>query len=212
MTRTSVSIAAAVAAAIAIAAGAVAAQGASQDKRHHARIDANGDGVVDRSEAAAHPRLAQRFDQLDRNGDGRLDATELGQWKGKRAKGGRGGMGMHGGIARLDADGDGRISRVEVAGKARLAEKFDEIDANRDGYIVRAEMQAWHERMRPQREAARAERFGKMFAEADLNGDGRLSRVEVTEKLPRLAERFEWLDSNGDGFLDRSEMQTGKRR
>jgi len=40
--------------------------------------DANGDGLISRSEAdAALPRLAKRFDALDRNHDGQLSADEL---------------------------------------------------------------------------------------------------------------------------------------
>lgn len=180
-------------------------------------LDSNNDGVIDRNEAAKMPRLAERFDQLDRNRDGRLDRSELPRHQGKGKRGG------HGGLARLDADKDGRISRAELqqaaaaatataSGKtwnpaSRLLENFAAIDSNRDGYLVRSELAAWHERMRPQREAERSARFNAMFDAADLNRDGRLSRVEVTEKMPRLAERFDWLDDNNDGFLSREELR-----
>ena len=40
------------------------------------KLDANNDGAIDRAEAAKHPRLAERFDQLDANKDGRLSADE----------------------------------------------------------------------------------------------------------------------------------------
>ena len=50
------------------------------------------------------------------------------------------------------------------------------------------------------------------FAEADLNRDGRLSRIEVDEKMPRLGARFAWLDENRDGFLSRAELQPAPRR
>lgn len=170
----------------------------------------------------------------------------------------RGGHAMRGGIERMDADGDGRVSRAEFdaaraareealaariaerektgAGEAprrargdrhdrparggmehgprmaRMAFDFDAIDANRDGYIVRAEVMAHRERMRGQMQARRAERFAEAFAAADLNKDGRLSRVEVDEKMPRLSTRFAWMDDNRDGFLDRKELEGGKRR
>ena len=50
------------------------------------------------------------------------------------------------------------------------------------------------------------------FAEADLNKDGKLSRIEVDEKMPRLAKRFAWMDDNRDGFLSRAELQPPTRR
>src|SRR5690606_16805012 len=80
------------------------------------------------------------------------------------------------GIAGLDADGDGRISRDEVAGKGRmsgmLAKNFDAIDANRDGHIVRTELRAWHERPKPGREADPARRVQQRYAAARLKRYG----------------------------------------
>lgn len=136
------------------------------------------------------------------------------------------GMRHHGGLERLDTDNDGRISRSEFAtGQAAKAKRkaahpqragqpqrapidFAAIDSNRDGYLVRTELRAHHERMRPQHEAARKARFDAKFAEADLNNDGKLSRVEVEEKMPRMADRFAWMDDNRDGFLSRAELQS----
>lgn len=187
-------------------------------------LDTNHDGAIDRSEAAAHPRMAQAFDRLDRDHDGRITAAERPQHMGKR-----GGHRGHGGIERMDADHDGRISRAEFDAMrarrdARMQQQparagvpkhapmdFAAVDANRDGYLVRTELRAWHERMRPQREAERKARFDARFNEADLNHDGRLGRVEVQEKMPRLAERFAWMDDNRDGFLSRAELQPERR-
>ena len=134
----------------------------------------------------------------------------------------------HGGLERLDADNDGRISRSEFAtGQAEIAKRkaahpqradkpqrapldFAAIDSNGDGYLVRTELRAHHERMRPQHEAARKARFEAKFAEADLNRDGKLSRVEVGEKMPRMADRFAWMDDNRDGFLSQAELQSSR--
>ena len=141
--------------------------------------------------------------------------------------------GMHGGLERLDTDNDGRISRAEFdAGQkqrdawraqhperaARIEQRkheaptFAALDANRDGYIVRSETTAYRERMRPQRDAERRARFDARFKEADLNRDGKLGRVEVQEKMPRMADRFAWLDDNRDGFLSRAELEAGHQR
>ena len=205
-----------------LATSAFAQQGAQAKPERAARmnIDSNGDGVIDRAEAAKFPRLAARFDQLDRNGDGRLDANERPR-RGAHGRHGRG-DGRHGraaGPERLDSNGDGRLSREEVAagrggrgGSNRLVEHFDAIDGNRDGHIDRAELRNWHERQRPQREAEMRKRFDERFAAADLNRDGKLSRVEVDEKMPRLTARFAWMDENRDGFLSREELQPRRGR
>jgi Ca2+-binding EF-hand superfamily protein len=124
--------------------------------------------------------------------------------------------GFDGGIARLDANADGRIARTEIAqieaaGQGRFAKHlgkdFAAIDANRDGFIVRTELQAWHERMKPQRMAKMQQRFDQRFVAADLNRDGKLSKVEAAEKMPRLQQRFAWMDDNRDGFLSRAELR-----
>ncbi len=39
--------------------------------------DANGDGLLDKEEAKAFPRLAKRFDQIDTDKDGKLSPAEL---------------------------------------------------------------------------------------------------------------------------------------
>ena len=205
--------------------------------RARVQLDANGDGAIDRGEAAKAPRMAERFDQLDRNKDGRLTRDERGhgvRHPGGKRHGGmhRGGM-HHEGMQRLDTDKDGRISRAEFAKmetrmaerKARHAEHggkagtkkghrahmdFAAIDGNRDGYITRPELRAHHERMRPQHEAERKARFEQKFAAADANMDGKLGRVEAEQAMPRIGERFNWMDDNRDGFLDRNELASGR--
>lgn len=194
-----------------------------------AKLDANGDGSIDRTEAAASTRLAGKFDQLDRNRDGRLGVDERPQRGEHGRRGHRGGPDGRG-TERLDQDGDGRISRAEFdAGKAareaRMRERgvdtarkarpefdFAAADANRDGHLVRSELRAYNERMRPQREAEFARRSAERFAAADLNKDGKLSRLEIGEKLPRAERSFAWMDENRDGFLSREELQSPRRR
>ncbi|MFL6591255.1 MAG: EF-hand domain-containing protein [Luteimonas sp.] len=131
----------------------------------------------------------------------------------------------HHGIENMDADHDGRVSRAEFdAGIARHASHqtqgrsasrglpdFAAIDRNHDGYVVASEVRAYREQVRPQREAEHRARFEAHFAQTDLNHDGRLGRVEVSEKSPRLERRFAWLDENRDGFLSRAEVQAARR-
>ncbi len=131
------------------------------------RMDANNDGVVDRQEAAAHPRLAQRFDELDKNKDGKLQREEMPQPRhGARHGGGRH-AGMHGqrdgGFMRgMDTDHDGRISAAEYQAN------FARLDVNKDGYIDQADRQARAEQRR-----------AEWFAKADTNKDGKLSPAEL---------------------------------
>ena len=112
----------AVAVAVAMASTLAVAQTAAPAGANAAsRIDVNGDGLIDRAEAAKMPRLAEKFDQLDTDKDGKLSASERPQR----------GQGMHGGrkhgdrLQALDADKDGRISRTEAqAGKGGFAQRF----------------------------------------------------------------------------------------
>ena len=45
-----------------------------------ASLDANGDGYIDRNEAAAHPLLADEFKALDTKHRGRLERSDLAGW------------------------------------------------------------------------------------------------------------------------------------
>jgi Ca2+-binding EF-hand superfamily protein len=135
------------------------------------KLDANGDGVIDRAEAAKAPRLAQQFDQLDKNHDGKLSADERprmprGPRDGRGGPGGPGG-GMHDRMMQLDTDHDGRVSRAEAAAKPDLAQRFDKLDANHDGFLDRSDFQAHMQQKRDE-----------CFAKADADKDGKLSRAE----------------------------------
>ena len=111
-----------------------AATDGSAPSRGSRALDQNGDGVISREEAAAHPRLAQSFDRLDANQDGSLSREEL--RAGHRS-------GHHGRRASLDTNGDGSISREEAKTAPRLAERFDSIDADKNGALTRDEMASW---------------------------------------------------------------------
>lgn len=219
----------ALATAAALASSFAVAQTAPAGIKAAPRIDANGDGVIDRAEAAKVPRLAARFDQLDTDKDGRLSASERPQrMHGKR--GGRGGDRLQA----LDTDKDGRISRSEAnAGNAGFAARFTEMDANKDGYLDRSDREL---RMRKERAA--------FFTGADANRDGRLSRDEFAieqgargaerraqfaqraeaagkmpkvrpvpteaEQLQRAGKAFDRMDTNKDGTVTRAEFDAAK--
>ena len=200
-----------VAALAAVGAGSALAATQVGDTGRAARpqLDANNDGAIDRTEAAAHPRLAAKFDQLDANKDGKLDASER-----PHRKGGRGGHRGHGGMDGLvsaDADGDGRISRTEAASLPWL------------GKHVRRHRPQPRRLRRPQRAAqlprahapaarGRARQGAEeRFVAADLNHDGKLSKVEVSEKMPRMSKSFAFMDEDRDGFLTREDLKPSPR-
>jgi len=96
--------------------------------------DTNGDGMISREEARASlPKIFENFDRIDTNKDGFITFDELRaahqQGQGERWK-------------KLDTDGDGRISRAEAAASPKLAEHFDRIDTNKDGYLSAEDLQA----------------------------------------------------------------------
>lgn len=148
---------------------AFAATAPANDSQHtpRSKLDANGDGGIDRSEAARHPRLAGKFDELDKNKDGKLAKEEMPRHRGRGF--GRNDHGPHGMMMKLDTDKDGRISRAEsAAGEGKLASHFDRMDANKDGFIDRAD-----------HEIRAKQRTDEWFAKADTDKDGKLSRAEI---------------------------------
>jgi Ca2+-binding EF-hand superfamily protein len=100
-----------------------------------ARLDADRNGVISREEFE-RPQPRAGAERVDRR-------AERGERRGQRSANRRARMGGGFGgeaFARLDSNGDGRISLAEATG-ARL-QRFDRVDANRDGRISREEVQA----------------------------------------------------------------------
>ena len=146
-------------------------------KTHFAKVDANADGYIVKTEAeAAHGKMMgdmrdRHFKSMDANGDGSISRAEFDAQHGSGAAGGEGHEGAHkvgmmrhgsqgGGhmammgahmFERADADKDGRVSLAEAL--ARSMAHFDKVDANKDGTITPEERKAAHEKMRAERRA-----------------------------------------------------------
>ncbi len=109
------------------------------------------------------------------------------------------------GFDKLDANSDGSITRAEV--DAQAAERFAKVDADRDGFLTQAEMSAHHDAMRAQWAA-------KMKDRADKGGERAERRMERLEKRAERMEKrgggpFAKRDANGDGRISLAEFQAG---
>ena len=104
-----------------------------------ARLDADRNGVISREEFE-RPQARANGERRAERGERRAERGERrGQrFAHRRARMG-GGFGGEG-FARLDSNGDGRVSLAEAIA-ARL-QRFDRVDSNRDGRIDREEIQA----------------------------------------------------------------------
>ncbi len=110
---------------------------------------------------------------------------------------------------RLDADGNGGVTRAEL--ETAAAARFDALDADRDGRVSRAEMSTALETRDDRREARAEKRAGKILARADANGDGALSAAEfdaATERMRRFRKGpgFAALDADSNGRLTEREL------
>lgn len=99
---------------------------------------------------------------------------------------------------KLDADGDGIVTAAEM--DARRADFINDADANGDGGVSEDEFRA-------HRQARRAERRAKK--NPDTNGDGLVDRSEF---LAAAEKRFDRLDKDGDGVIREDERRSRRGR
>ena len=157
--------------------------------RAFVEADANGDRQLSKSEVAGHARLAGRFDEIDADRNGQLTLAEIrAAREARREK-----------LRAADADHDRRISRAEAENLPQLAEHFDELDIDQDGFVTRGEVKAARVLMR------------EKLRLADRNDDHALSREEVKD-IPRLKDNFTAIDADRDGKLTRQEMKAWRMK
>ncbi len=111
------------------------------------------------------------------------------------------GSGIHD-FERLDLNGDGEITRVEV--QARKVARFARIDVNNDGKITSSEMIAVHNVSLGDKALKRA---AMMIDKFDRDQDGALTAEEMPNGEGKLFERA---DANGDGAVSQKEFDTSK--
>lgn len=157
----------------------------TQAQTMFARMDINKDGKIDKADREA--RQAANFQKMDTDGSGEVSLAEMtaarearqakraermamraeagkgepgarqdGKWRGGK-RGGRG-MGMRGGMMRMDANKDGAITLAEF--EAGALERFKRQDTNSDGQVTKAERDAAREAMKQRWQEKRAAPMG----------------------------------------------------
>lgn len=135
-------------------------QAVARADQHFQRMDANRDGRVTVQEAqqARQAFRAERqgrlFDRLDANRDGSLSRAEFSA-RGQRRGGGRGPQHGERRVQRMFG-ADGVVTREEF--RARALQRFERLDANRDGTVTMAERREVRQRMRQEMMQRRQQR------------------------------------------------------
>jgi Ca2+-binding EF-hand superfamily protein len=105
----------------------------------------------------------------------------------------------------MDTDGDGRLSPEEHAAGARRM--FETIDADKDGTVTAAEMDAAHTRVTGTRPAQGEMSAAEKIKVVDTDGDGALSAAEHAAGSKAM---FAKMDADKDGVLTRAELAAGQ--
>jgi Ca2+-binding EF-hand superfamily protein len=182
-------------------------------------LDVNGDGMIDARELR---QAIRNLRELDTDGDGNISLEEASPRGGPGGFGGRGGGDPEAMVDRImenDANGDGQLTQDEIP--EYLARMLTGADTNADGAISREELQQAMQNMRggfggPGEGGAGfggrggfggmadPETMARQIMAADRNGDGLISRNEMT---PQMAAMLQGADTNGDGALNAKEVR-----
>lgn len=107
-------------------------------------------------------------------------------------------------FAKMDADGDGAISREE-AQKWRK-DHFTEADGDGDGGVTLDEMKAHHAKMMEGKEHDEGH-LEEHFKEMDGNSDGKVTMEEVDAR-----SEFDEIDADKDGKVTKAEADAHKAK
>lgn len=101
---------------------------------------------------------------------------------------------------------------TRASANAKLDAEFKQSDANKDGFLSRAEIEKRLRRMKVAGgrtlDPVQAKRISALFlARGDINKDGRVSRTESRALMGAVFARY---DSNGDGRVEGAEAQQAR--
>jgi Ca2+-binding EF-hand superfamily protein len=201
------------------------------------RVDANGDGMVSKSEAVRasieslgslsksyYQQLLASFAGFDSNLNGLLTFDELKTGLGALATDDQ----IRALIARVDANGDGLVAKQELTVAAlqglsttstsyyqQLLASFAGFDSNLNGLLTFDELRTGLNGL------ATDDQIRALIARVDANGDGFLAQQELTnaalkdvatqtaKTVQALANGFDTLDLNFNGLLSAEELKAG---
>lgn len=104
----------------------------------------------------------------------------------------------------IDADKDGKITLAEM--EAFRAARFAAADTDKDGALSAEELLAMHAAERAAREAQRG---ANMIAKFDANADGKLSADELPQP-GNATNMFDRVDTDKDGAISKAEADAAK--
>lgn len=107
-------------------------------------------------------------------------------------------------FAAVDADKDGKITEAEM--QAWRAAQVAGVDADKDGKLSADELKAMQMARMEERAANMA---SKMVERMDADGDGLLSAAELAAR-PGPAMMFDRLDADGDGAVTEAEIDAAR--
>lgn len=118
--------------------------------------------------------------------------------------GGMGGAGMTAMFDTFDADKDGKVTQAEI--DAYRAAGVAEVDGDKDGLLSADELAQMHLKAMTERANTMAARMLEML---DSDGDAKLSAAEMAAG-PGPAMMLDRLDTDGDGAISTAEMQAAQ--
>lgn len=99
--------------------------------------DKDNDGTLDKTEAAAMPGLARRFDAIDTDHDGTIDLQEVKAHHARMMQ--RRADRIERRFKAADTNHDGTIDQAEAVSWPALAKRFNVVDTDKDGTVDLAE-------------------------------------------------------------------------